>query len=142
MEAEKKNSIRHFLIFNIYLLKILFTIISLKKMKRFTTIYNIVDDIFFSSFFICLIVLNLLFSSLSLSHISLSFILFSSCLILSFLAAASSFCSRFSSFHSSAHSLNSSSSPSLNSSKFFYWFLLEFALFLFLVNSVVYQLFH
>ena len=107
---QKKTSIRQFLVSNIYLIKILFTIISLKKIKYFTTIYIIVDDIF-SYFFICLIVLNLLFNSPSFSHISLSFILFSSCFNLSFLAAANSFCSRFSSFRFSARSLNSCSSP-------------------------------
>ena len=76
-----------------------------------------VADIFFASFFACLIVLNLLFKSFSFSHISLSFSL-TSCFNFSFFYFLSWDCSRRICFCFSACCFSSSSSPSLNSLNF------------------------
>ena len=97
-----------------------------------------VADIFFSFFLDCLIVLNLLLSSLSLFHISPSFNLSSSC-FLAFLAVSSSFgflaARRFLFFFFQF--------PFFLVCDFVKsqdWFLFEFAVF-WMISNVVYRLF-
>ena len=103
----------------------LFTIKDLKKNKKLLQfIYKTVADIFFDSFFDCLIFLNSPLSSFKRFHISPSLTLFSSDFSLGFLIFSSSAFSRLSANRFVARSFTSCSSLSLNSLKFLIGFCL------------------
>ena len=104
----------------------------IKKLLQF--IYKTASDIFFDSFFDCLIFLNSPFSSFKRFHILPSLTLFSSNFCLHFLIFNSSAFSRLSANRFVARSFTSCSSLSLNSLKIWSIFV-RFRVFLLLARS-------